>query len=357
MKKTILLILSLMLLAGCSAKNMETEITVFQRLAPAVYTGKVKRKLPDGEGMALLESDGSIKGQFEKGVWISGEAEKVPYRASYQDQTIDGIYTGEVSEQLPSGNGVFESESFSYDGTWNQGLPVGTGTISSASFPIDTSSEVLEGSYNGEVRQGLAEGNGTFIYEDSGHEIQMAGVFSGNRFDGRMIKTIRYSNTEKSFPVYYQKGTLVQNAAAMISYLEGMRNESYCLSEKETSFIFDHAALFEGTETGSKTDYNHDFDYAGFQEGSDPSLFLISQAVIRSVQRYKPYADSDTVTSMIVQNQDGWYHLVFAYSVEDADQGDIADIGILPFCHSTLTSPEQEYSAIDAAGTAVWLHE
>ena len=355
MKKHILLILSVLLLAGCSAKNMETEITVFQSTVPAVYTGKVKRKLPDGEGTALLETNASVKGMFEKGVWISGEAENVPYRVAYQDQTYSGSYTGEAADQLPSGNGVFESESFSYDGTWNNGLPEGTGTITSDAFRINTASETLKGSYTGEIRQGLAEGSGTFIYEENGHEVQMTGVFAGNQFDGRMIRTIRYSDTVRSYPVFYQKGSLVPSAAAMISYLEGMRNESYCLSEAETSFILDHSDLFEGNETDGKTEYNQNFDYDGFQEGKEPSLFLIRQAEIRSIQRYKPYAGSNTVTSMIVQNADGFYHLVFAYSVDEADQGDTADIGILPFCRSILTSPEQDYPAIDAAGTAVWI--
>ena len=131
-----------------------------------------------------------------------------------------------------------------------------------------------------------------------------------------------------------------------------MRNESYCLSEAQLSFLSDHSALFEGTESQNLPEAGA-FDYEAFKETDTPSLILISNAAVRSVQRYKPYADSDTVTSMIVQNNEGWYHLVFAYAVESADTGDSVNLYALPLCRSTLTAPEQDYTAIDAAGAVV----
>ena len=56
---------------------------------------------------------------------------------------------------------------------------------------------------------------------------------------------------------------------------------------------------------------------------------------------------------MIVQNPDGWYHLVFACSADAADKGDVMNFYALPLCRSTITAPEQDYPAIDAAGVAV----
>ena len=351
MKKVILLVLPAIMLAGCSVKDRETEITVFRNTVPAVYTGKVKRKIPNGEGSAVLEQNAVIEGVFEQGTWISGKAENVPYSISYGDQMISGSYTGEVSEELPSGSGAFESDEFSFDGTWIAGAPEGPGTVTAESFRINTPQEVLEGSYSGEINKGLAEGNGTFVYQTGEDEIQMEGTFAGNMYEGLMFKTIRYRDTVKSYPVYYQKGQSIDSAAAMIAYLEGMRNESYCLSEAQFSFLTQHSALFEGKDTAK--DYDSAFDYESFAEGSDPALVLIPNAVIKSVQRYKPYSGADTVTSMIVQNNDGWYHLVFAYSVDDADTGDYVNICALPLCRSTLTAPEQDYPAIDAAGAGI----
>ena len=352
MKKRILLFLSALLLAGCSVKDQETEITVFQNTVTSVYTGKVKQKVPNGEGTAILDTDASVSGTFENGIFLSGEASGVPYRVSYRDQKISGSYTGAVSEQLPSGNGEFTSDTYSYKGTWINGAPDGEGTLTASIFCIDTPSGILEGSYSGDVRNGLAEGNGTFTYQSDTDEIQLSGNFTNNRFDGLLTKTIHYPNTEKSYPVYYQNGSLLQSSAAMIAYLEGMRNESYCLSEAQLSFLSDHSALFEGTESQNLPEAGA-FDYEAFKETDTPSLILISNAVVRSVQRYKPYADSDTVTSMIVQNNEGWYHLVFAYAVESADTGDSVNIYALPLCRSTLTAPEQDYAAIDAAGAVV----
>ncbi len=355
MKKAFLLTLTALFLIGCSVKEKELEITVFHNTVPSVYTGKVKKKLPDGEGTALLEKDARVKGMFEKGTWISGEAEKVPYSVTFNDQKVSGLYSGEVTDQLPSGNGVFESDTFSYDGTWIGGAPDGSGTLSAEQFCINTSSEVLEGSYSGEVSKGLAEGNGTFIYQDGNHEVEMTGSFSGSRFDGLLVKKIHYPDSDKSYPVYYQNGILQQNTTAVIAYLEGMRDESYCLSEAQLAFLSDHSALFEGngSDTALSEANNTTFDYEAFNENSTPALIRISNAVIKSIQRYKPFADSDAVTSMIVQNQDGWYHLVFAYPVEDVSQGDTVSICALPLCRSTLTAPEQNYPAVDAAGAVI----
>ncbi len=354
MKKAILLILPALLFAGCSVKNKEIEITVFHNPVPSVYTGKVKRKIPEGKGAALMDNEAKVEGIFEAGTFISGEAERVPYGLKENDQSISGIYTGEVSDQLPSGNGVFESDAYSYEGTWLGGVPDGTGVVTAEYFCIDTPSEVLEGSYSGDVSGGKAEGTGTFTYLQGNDQIEMKGTFSDNRFDGLLVKTIQYQDTVKAYPVYYENGELVQNAAATIAYLEGMRNESYCLSEAEITFISDHSALFEGNGTNADMTGNSSiFDYAAFNEDSDPSLTIIRNAVIKSVERYKPYTGSDIVTSMIVQNSDGWYHLVFAYSVKDVSAGDTVNISALPLCRSTLTAPEQDYEAIDAAGAAI----
>lgn len=82
-------------------------------------------------------------------------------------------------------------------------------------------------------------------------------------------------------------------------------------------------------------------------------MIRIENAEIKSIQRYKPYENADTVTSMIVSSMDGWYHLFFAYSVDTVDTGDIVDIIALPLCHRTLTSPEQDYPCIDVAGAYV----
>lgn len=355
MKKAVLLILPVLFLAGCTVKNKEMEITVFHTPMSAVYTGKVKRKLADGEGSARLENEAGVEGIFEKGTWISGEAEAVPYRVSYGDQTYSGSYTGSVSEEMPEGTGEFRSESFSYNGTWTNGAVDGTGTVSTPSFQMDTAEEVITGSYSGTIREGLAEGTGTFVYRDGEDEIQMEGSFVGNQYDGKLIRTIRTRGSERSYPVYYSKGSLLHTPASMIGYMEGMRQKSYCLNDDQLSFIENHEAMFDGSETvGKQSDeYDKAFAFGSFMDGSDPSLILIPDCLIQSIQRYKLREDTDPVTSMIVQNGDEWYHLVFAYSVDSAEQGDTVDVAAMPLCRTVLTAPEQDYPAIDAAGCAV----
>ncbi len=356
MKKVMMVILPALLLAGCSVKEKEMEISVFQNTMTSVYTGKVKRKMPEGEGTAVLENNAVAEGLFEQGAWISGTADSVPYSIRYNDGMIEGSYTGEVSDRLPSGSGTFLSDGFTFEGTWNSGAPDGSGTVTAQQFRISAPEGTIEGSYTGDVLKGLAEGNGTFVYQDEEHEIKMEGTFAGSQFDGLLTKTISYGDTDKSYPVYYQKGQELQDAAAMIAYLEGMRNESYCLNEAQLSFIKDHSVLFDGTFTDKDLpkEYNTAFSHDGFSENDQPSLILIRNAVIRSVQRYKPYEGADNVTSLIVENNDGWYHLVFAYGVTKADRGDIVDICALPLCKSTLTAPEKDYPAVDAAGAVVF---
>lgn len=355
MKKLIWLILPVLLLAGCSVKEKEMDITVFGNTLPSVYTGKVKSKIPEGQGLAVMENEARAEGIFEQGVLVSGAAENVTYSSTYHDQTISGLYSGEVDGKVPSGSGSFQSEDFSFTGTWISGLPDGPGSISSEHFRISASEDIPEGSYTGEVSKGLAEGEGTFVYQDGDTETEITGQFVNNAFDGRMIKTIRYHDSLKSYPVYYKNGKPQDSAAAMIAYLEGMRSDSYCLSEQEVSFISGHSALFEGKASGNdlSKEYDSTYSFGTFKEGSEPSLILIRNAEVKSVQRYKPYAGADTVTSMIVQNDDGWYHLVFAYSVTSADRGSIVNICAMPLCRSTLTSPDGDYEAIDAAGAMI----
>ena len=352
MKKRVLLFLCALTLAGCSVKEQETEITLFSSPVTAVYTGKVKNKIPEGDGRAVMDASAVIEGLFEQGVFVAGIADRVPYRTQYEDAVISGIYTGEVSDRLPSGTGEFLSDTFSYSGTWIAGKPDGTGTLTAEPFRLNTPDGVLEGSYQGDVNRGMAEGTGTFLYQEGSTEIRMEGSFAANQFDGTLIRTIRYPDTEKSYPVFYRNGSPVSDTVSLIAYLEGMRNESYCLSDAQLSFLREHSALFEGNEDAGGS-YNEAFDYEAFTENDTPSLIRIDNAAVKSVQRYRPYAGSDTVTSMIVENSDGWYHLVFARSVDEAKAGEIMSFCALPLCRSTITAPEEDYPAIDAAGAAV----
>ncbi|MBQ9327148.1 MAG: hypothetical protein IJ225_01270 [Solobacterium sp.] len=302
MKQRILLVLSFLLLAGCTVSDQETEITVFGNPTPSVYTGEVKQKLPNGEGSAILQGDELVEGTFEEGVFLSGNVEQVPYSISFFDQSISGIYTGEVADQFPSGEGEFISDGFLFQGTWINGAPQGPGVVSAESFIINTPSESLEGRYDGELSAGPAQGKGTFIYQSDGHEITMTGTFNNNRFDGTLIRTIQYHDTEKSYPVVYQNGVQQESAASMIAYLEGMRVQSYCLNDDQWSFLSEHTSLFEGTNKEDQLlkDSVTEFDYDSFQETDSPTLILIQNAKVYSVERYKPYTGADPVTSIIV---------------------------------------------------------
>ncbi|MBP3891964.1 MAG: hypothetical protein J6D29_07305 [Solobacterium sp.] len=357
MKKRIFLLTLVLFLTGCMVKEEAIDITVFHNTLASTYSGRVKQKLPNGNGQAILENNAMVEGEFEEGIFISGEASQVPYSLTNNTQTIKGAYTGNVSNQLPNGEGSFEADAFSYQGSFVDGA-IEKGTLSASSFHIDTPFEVLEGNYNGDVLKGLAEGNGTFTYQENNTPIEISGTFTNNMFDGLLTKTIHYSNATKSYPVYYQKGWQLQTAVSMIAYLEGMRNTSYRLSEAQSTFISEHAALFEGEkkELDSSDEVNSSFSYEQFNETDAPNFIRIQNATIKSIQRYQPYEEANTVTSMIVQNADGWYHLVFAYSVDEVHRDDYVDIYALPLCRSTLTAPEQDYPAIDAVGAFVLQH-
>lgn len=349
MKKRILLLLFVLFLVGCSVTEQEAEILVFDQPVSSLYTGKVKQKIPNGEGFAKLE-DGTVEGQFENGTFISGSANNIPYQITFHNQEINGNYTGEVMNQFPNGLGTFESNDFSFEGTWIDGKPNGEGKVTASSFYIDSPIEILKGSYIGEINHSLAEGNGTFTYYENEDKIQMTGQFLNNMFNGTLVKTIEYKDTIKSFPVYYEKGHIIQTPASTIAYLEGMRKDSYCLSEAQLSFIKENSSIFEGKEN---TQIDTTFNYDAFNENDEPQFIVIQNALVKSVQRYKPYTNADTVTSMIVQNHEGWYHLVFAYSVDTVNIDDTVTICALPLCRSTLTAIEQDYPAIDVAGAYI----
>lgn len=352
MKQRLLILFLFLFLVGCSVKEEAYDITVFQKPVSSIYTGQVKQKLPHGNGFAKLDTDSTIEGTFEKGIFMSGNANHVAYSFSYQDYNANGYYTGEVLDQMPTGAGTFESDTFSYEGSWSNGNPDGIGKAKIDSFLIPSDTETLTGTYEGAIEDGKAQGDGIFTYQENESEIEMKGSFSQNQFHGSFLKTIHYPTTTRSYPVYYENGTLIQNPATMIAYLEGMRYESYCVSDTQFSFLLENTSIFEGSQQNSN-EINSSFDYTSFSEEDTPSLIRIENAEIKSIQRYKPYENADTVTSMIVSNVDGWYHLFFAYSVDTVDTGDVVDIIALPLCHRTLTSPEQDYPCIDGAGAYV----
>lgn len=86
---------------------------------------------------------------------------------------IAGTYTGECKNGLANGNGISEGEN-KYEGHFKDGLPHGSGTIFYANG----------GSYTGDWKKGLRQGEGKFSFISEGKESFKEGIWKKDKFIG-----------------------------------------------------------------------------------------------------------------------------------------------------------------------------
>ena len=114
------------------------------------------------------------------------------YVVHWKGEDCSGTYTGEVKNGVPDGEGVFETQDFSYTGEWENGVFKGKGnlTFSDGSWE-DT--EFSDGKRNGFSRQYKSQGKYTERVYDSGAPYGDVCTYE----DGKLVDHYLLANKEK----------------------------------------------------------------------------------------------------------------------------------------------------------------
>ena len=107
MKKRFLLfsvLLSLLLLAGCTKQLTEEPLTLTFPAETAVFTGTLSKDVYTG---AVQGSGWRFEGTLTAERLLTGEGENVPCRAALFGHVEEGTYTGALVSGLPDGEGAF----------------------------------------------------------------------------------------------------------------------------------------------------------------------------------------------------------------------------------------------------------
>lgn len=104
---------------------------------------------------------------------------KVSDKAFTLDDT-PGTYTGDWGNDMPNGNGRFDSEGCYYSGEWVNGVPHGNGEM----FYDDGN---MKGYFNGYFSNGMVQGNGYAEMHTDGYVLKYRGEFVSNYISGKGV--------------------------------------------------------------------------------------------------------------------------------------------------------------------------
>lgn len=191
-----ILILSMLVLAGCSkqVENKEISLTIGEESFEGIYTGTMEGGIPNGNATFTACDDKkealwTYTGIFEKGL-LKGECmlEDFPVTVSFDQNEYRGTYSGSGIDGLPDGEGTFISQTeetlLSYTGSFSQGIISGDGKVENMSFVLAIENEEYQGNYTGDVTDGKPYGNGIFEYDEENIQIKYEGEWEDGKLFG-----------------------------------------------------------------------------------------------------------------------------------------------------------------------------
>lgn len=153
------------------------------------YTGEVENDVPSGEGEFTADDDFTFTGTFDKGKPIDGELEDFPMTLYVHGQDMEGVYDGPLAKKELTGEGTFTSGDFVYKGSFEYGVFKGSATVTNMPFTMEKFNRTLEGIYNGPVEDLLPDGEGSFAFEESTY----TGTFKEGSFENGTMKDLYLS--------------------------------------------------------------------------------------------------------------------------------------------------------------------
>ncbi len=248
----------------------------------------------------------------------------------YKERTIEGVYTGELVDNVPNGEGTFEENNFhtfKYGGHWENGKLEGNGTLYCEYYEIKFPGESknVVGTFEGTVQDGNAV-EGRFIAQDDQGSIYVYnGEFEELSFGGNG-KVVYESGTVHDG--LFEEGEFVEIPSQKINdYLEKISRSAYSkitcfhggISSKTLSFIDEWANYFgaytiwskehesRDTVKMNKSGLSNDFDFNKCLKNNDYNTKICRVNGSNEVLEYDDGAEfsitnCEPINSIIVRN-------------------------------------------------------
>ena len=157
----------------------EYKVTIDGDKYEGSYTGEVENDVPTGEGVFVADDDFTFTGTFDKGKPIDGTLEDFPMTRSVYGQEMKGLYNGPLAEKELTGEGTFTSGDFVYSGYFEYGYFKGSADVTNMPYSMEKFERTLEGIYTGAVEDLRPSGNGKFTFDEASY----TGIFKDGLFE------------------------------------------------------------------------------------------------------------------------------------------------------------------------------
>ncbi|WP_195986122.1 hypothetical protein [Clostridium sp. D33t1_170424_F3] len=303
------------------------------------FTGTLEDGKPSGEGTIVFDDGWTFKGEFEKGVAGKGAVTDLPMVVVYDGTEYQGTYDGDVDMGIAEGTGKFvcngEDRTFQYEGEWTKGEMTGKGSLNAGPIEVQLFGETHKGTYIGEMQDGKLQGKGTFTDDtDADPVLTYTGEWKAGFCDGQgYLKDI----SEEKIP---QKGTFTKGefTPTVLEAMQsvGMYKEApYTVSETGAAFISAHDDLFldHNVEAVAKAVEADPFDYLSYAKNTDScdgKLVKIPNLHVVQITEQNYWGADRTQMILCDSLWEQTYQVDYVGKIPDVVQGDQVTLFAMP---------------------------
>lgn len=346
-------------------KDKPITITLNGKEYTGTYEGEALGAIPQGQG-AFQENGGEqpfkYEGNFQDGQPAgAGKVSPTQMTITWDEEEYLGEYEGEVVNGLPEGTGSFsykEDEDYlEYEGGWKAGAMAGEGSLESNVITIHFSDTDKEGTYKGDVLDGMPSGEGEFAAADSeGNAYSYKGEWKDGVYNGQGVKKTEEVDT------YVLDGTFT-NGEYTPTPLEAfiaqgsLPSAPYRMFDSTAAFIEEHEELFTAnSKEGLESLIDTSFDYKKFAknpEEYEPQLIKLDNLKIVQVHEQTAWGYNLTFARM-TDSKDRVYSMLFLNEADGIYEGDKVTLYALPLDYYTYPNIyDTDIWAISLAGVYI----
>lgn len=294
-------------------ENYTYKITLPSNLIDVTYNGECLNGLPNGNGSIQGKIENVLFeyiGEFENGN-ISGEGNvtNYPHTLSYENNDLEGFYTGELKDGTITGNGKFTDSSddieFCYEGEWLNGKMSGIGKLVCDKYIVHFDAVDRMGQYNGATLNGIADGQGIFKAKN---DDDVAYEYNGLWKNGLCNGYGEFIYEENSYGFLnnignFVDGEFVPTPSEFMQYYSSAKNVNFKVSEETKEYIDKYEKYFgENAIIDYPKDLIKDVSYEEYKKKSYayPTLFIETELCkVENIWEYdRNTTASDTLTEI-----------------------------------------------------------
>ena len=333
-------------LAACTKEVQDEPVTV--KIAASAdnsgekagkFTGTLDDGKPTGEGTIIFDDGWTFTGNFEEGAVGKGVATSLPMMVVYEDTEYQGTYDGDVEQGVANGTGKFvcddEDRTFQYEGEWTKGEMTGKGSLKAEPIEVQLLGETHKGIYTGEMQDGKLQGEGTFTDDtEADRVVTYSGEWKDGFCDGQgYFKT----SNEENVPL---KGTFTKGEFTP-TVLEAMQSwglykeASYQISEAGAAFINAHDDLFvdhnvEAVAKAVEAEPFHYLNYAKNTDSCDGKLVKIPNLQVVQITEQNYWGADRTQLILCDLLWEETYQVDYVGKIPDVVKGDQVTLFAMP---------------------------